>query len=68
MKGNRMFGVPICSVGVGIHFSSSINNILYNIAANLNYIVWAYGELPHSIKYVTTIGNIFLKEKMQQNM
>ena len=30
-KGNRMFGVP-CShlfVGVGIHLSSSINNILY---------------------------------------
>ena len=42
-------------------------HIIY-IAVNHNYIVRVYGELPYFTKYVTTIGNIFLKEKMQQNM
>ena len=33
------------------------------IAVNHNYIVWDYRELPYFTKSVTTIGDIFLKEK-----
>ena len=35
---------------------------------NHNYTVWVYGELPYCTKVCTTIGNRFLKEKMQQNL
>ena len=43
-------------------FKYKEHNIIY-IAVNHNY-----GDLPYFTKFVTTIGNIFLKQKMQQNM